>query len=507
MPAYQGGVGLAVGPDGQGVAFDAQSALEACLDPSLAPVGFGHVRCVIAMHDPDAVNGMLRTWFMERHGLLLHSDDITQLRNEYGENVAFYFAFLHFYTLALVPLAIVGVLCPIILGRAAYSYVYSAFLLAWAPVTIALWQGQSRRWAEAWGTRRVQSIDGDAERMATQLRPLYRPAGFRCHDDHDGIVPVFEPGWKRAIYSLFVTAPVVLGSAGVLMVLIWGLTISEVILGTYYTGPLASVVTLLPTAAYSLAIPMITQHYRKIAFQLTDRENIRTDSEFENAMTRKIFVFSALVSWLGLSVFGFLVVPFSDRLHDIVSATFHAIPLMGSVKIFSLSGRALEAAGGLSPAQLQSRLVALVVTGQVIDAFSELLMPLMIAYLDRWRQGGFAAMKDECPAASKDEIEKRYVARLRHELAKPPYIIYQDYAEMAVQFGYLTMFSSIWSWAPLICLINNWFEMRSDLLKITKTARRPVPARVEGIGAWASIFVLLGWAGSIMTPAFVSLYR
>ncbi|RKO95724.1 hypothetical protein CAUPRSCDRAFT_12579, partial [Caulochytrium protostelioides] len=185
MPAYQGGVGLAVGPDGQGVAFDAQSALEACLDPSLAPVGFCHVRCVIAMHDPDAVNGMLRTWFMERHGLLLHSDDITQLRNEYGENVAFYFAFLHFYTLALVPLAIVGVLCPIILGRAAYSYVYSAFLLAWAPVTIALWQGQSRRWAEAWGTRRVQSIDGDAERMATQLRPLYRPAGFRCHDDHD----------------------------------------------------------------------------------------------------------------------------------------------------------------------------------------------------------------------------------------------------------------------------------------------------------------------------------
>lgn len=55
---------------------------------------------------------------------------------------------------------------------------------------------------------------------------------------------------------------------------------------------------------------------------------------------------------------------------------------------------------------------------------------------------------------------------------------------MVTQFGYVALYSTIWPLAPLMALVNNWLELRSDAFKVTTHTRRPVPVRSDTIGPW-----------------------
>jgi hypothetical protein len=66
--------------------------------------------------------------------------------------------------------------------------------------------------------------------------------------------------------------------------------------------------------------------------------------------------------------------------------------------------------------------------------------------------------------------------------------IVTDYIELAIQFGFATLFSSAFPLAPLCAFLNNLFEIRLDAQKYTKYKMRTVPNRVTTIGIWAPIF-------------------
>ena len=61
---------------------------------------------------------------------------------------------------------------------------------------------------------------------------------------------------------------------------------------------------------------------------------------------------------------------------------------------------------------------------------------------------------------------------------------YEDYLEMLIQFGYVTLFSSAFPMAAVCALLNNIIEIRSDAFKLCVTFQRPFGERVENIGIW-----------------------
>jgi anoctamin-10 len=77
---------------------------------------------------------------------------------------------------------------------------------------------------------------------------------------------------------------------------------------------------------------------------------------------------------------------------------------------------------------------------------------------------------------------------------------------MVIQFGYLALFSPVWPLVPIGFLVNNWFELRSDFLKICIEHQRPSPVRTDGIGPWVHSLAFLNWLGSISTAAIVHLF-
>lgn len=66
-------------------------------------------------------------------------------------------------------------------------------------------------------------------------------------------------------------------------------------------------------------------------------------------------------------------------------------------------------------------------------------------------------------------------------------IIHGEHLDKVIQFGFITLFVVAFPLAPLLALLNNVYEMRSDAKKYLLHYRRPVPKRVKDIGYWTSI--------------------
>ena len=66
---------------------------------------------------------------------------------------------------------------------------------------------------------------------------------------------------------------------------------------------------------------------------------------------------------------------------------------------------------------------------------------------------------------------------LPQELKRPTADVGDDYLEMVVQYGYVTMFAAALPVAPLLALLNNIFEANVDLTKMLKCRRIPLHDR------------------------------
>lgn len=78
-----------------------------------------------------------------------------------------------------------------------------------------------------------------------------------------------------------------------------------------------------------------------------------------------------------------------------------------------------------------------------------------------------------------------------------------DYAELAVQFGYITLFVVAFPLAPFLALANNYVEFRSDAFKLLTQMRRPVPRGCEDIGSWQGVFTAISCIAVVTNSALV----
>ncbi|CAG8502519.1 6707_t:CDS:2, partial [Scutellospora calospora] len=159
----------------------------------------------------------------------------------------------------------------------------------------------------------------------------------------------------------------------------------------------------------------------------------------------------------------------------------------------------------VGPERLVTELKYFVLTAQILSMFTELILPYLIRF------GAFSMKRIQNNGATKDggrnEDESVFLKRVRKEVKLPVYEIYEDYAEMITQYGYVSLFSTVWPLTPLFALLNNWFELRSDAIKLCQHTRRPIPRRADSIGPWLDNLVILTWFSSITNPSLIYLYH
>ena len=100
----------------------------------------------------------------------------------------------------------------------------------------------------------------------------------------------------------------------------------------------------------------------------------------------------------------------------------------------------------------------------------------------------------------------RQVSQVEVEGSTPQYEgTFDDYLEMFIQFGYVTLFSSAYPLAGMCALLNNLIEVRSDAFKLCFIHQRPFPQQVHSIGSWQTAMEIMGVIGVVVNCALIGL--
>lgn len=180
------------------------------------------VESIFPLHD----HSFNKIWIKELTSkYLLEEDDLKQIRDRFGERVAFYFSFLQSYFLALTFPAIFGFSSWVLLGQ--YSPIYAIVNGLWCIVFIEYWKKQETDLAVQWGVRGVSKIQ--------RKRASFKPER-EIKDPVTGEVIKFYSPIKRLSRQLL-QVPFAIAAASILGGLIATCFAIEIFISEIYNGP------------------------------------------------------------------------------------------------------------------------------------------------------------------------------------------------------------------------------------------------------------------------------
>lgn len=264
----------------------------------------------------------------------------------------------------------------------------------------------------------------------------------------------------------------------------------------------------------SVQIQILNYFFGEIALQLNNQENHRTDTEYEDSLISKTFAFQFVNSFASLFYIGFIK-PFIPSIDPCVN-------------------------NGDCMLELQMTLSTIFLTRLALGNIMELGIPLIKAFADersrkaehaknlasqQQRASEFARKnqqsregielngvlgnnEEDIIAKQENENSKFELSEIERMFTLEEYHVmlgtFEDYAEMAIQFGYTTMFIAAFPLATVLSLVNNYVEIRVDGWKLCHLFRRPEPRSCEDIGTWYTILELVSISSIFINSALVA---
>ncbi|KAF2766446.1 DUF590-domain-containing protein [Teratosphaeria nubilosa] len=455
-----------------------------------------NVESVFALHDHMYNKEWIKKWSTQ---WLLTPQDLDEIRDRLGEKIAFYFAFTQSYFTFLLFPAGLGLVSWALLGH--FSALYAVAVSLWCVVFTEWWKHQEHDLSIRWGVRGVGTIESKRHEFKAAKETVDPVTG-----EKQQVFPATDRLQRQVLQIPFaIAAAFVLGS---LIATCFGI---EIFISEVYDGPLKSLLVFLPTVLLTTLMPVLSGFLTTAATRLTDYENYETHTQYERALTAKIFVLNFITSYLPIFLTAFVYVPFGSIIVpylDVFQLTVR--PFAENEK--QLKTPSTPAQFTINPARLRKQVIYFTVTAQIVNFGMEIVVP----YLKRQGFIKFKEMQSKraekaggitpSPGVDDPVDEKEFLARVRSEAELDVYNVYDDLREMVIQYGYLTLFSVIWPLVPVSFLINNWIELRADAVKICVEMQRPTPWRADTIGPWLDAITFLTWLGSLTTSALVYMF-
>ncbi|MEE6499535.1 hypothetical protein FKM82_003487 [Ascaphus truei] len=243
---------------------------------------WGIIVKIYPIHDKEQLNILKKRWYTK---LSLTSQPIDAIRAYFGEPVALYFCFLGYFTGSLIPMALLSFACAFFLDSLDKYIFFAVFNVIWSTFTMKLWKRCSSAKAYFWGTLHLKSY------FETSRAQYWGPL---TEHPITGRWEPYYPQWKQKLRILFVSAPSVcifLGLAvdGMVMFLYW----EKWTQGWYKrsTSKFTIIGLYLPSICHTLYMEILNAVYKRAAISLTEWENHRAESSFQNHLTIKVLVF------------------------------------------------------------------------------------------------------------------------------------------------------------------------------------------------------------------------
>ncbi|XP_008322112.1 anoctamin-10 isoform X1 [Cynoglossus semilaevis] len=389
------------------------------------------------LHEKEELKRLCFSWYKKVKFTFQPLDDI---RHYFGEGQAFYFGFLEYFTFALLPMALIGLPYYLFDWEDYDKYVvFAVFNLVWCTVILELWKRCSASLAYRWGTL-------SRKRAFEEPRPGFH--GILGFNPVTGREEPLYPTAKRHLRIYLVSLPFVLlclyMSLYVMMIYFrmegWALSIhSEE--PTFWT----EILLYIPSVIYAVVIEIMNLLYRYAAEFLTEWENHRLESSYQNHLVLKVLVFNFFNCFASLFYIAFIM-------HDM--------------------------------ALLRQSLATLLLTSQILNQFMEAFLPY---WLQRRRNKKMIHKLKRRRTLEDKELPLEEQVRL--EASMSTYLgTFDDYLEQFLLFGYVSLFSCVYPLAAVLVVLNNITEVYSDAFKMCRVFKRPFSDPAANIGVWQLAF-------------------
>ncbi|XP_029289429.1 anoctamin-10 [Cottoperca gobio] len=416
------------------------------------------------LHNPNKLKDLSEAWYSGNQLI----QPLDSVNGYFGSPVAFYFSFLDFYTWSLVPPAILGLSITYFSAEVRHEMdesvsdpsveadsgpvvgghmIQAVFSMLWSTVVMELWKRRSSSLSYRWGTMHL------ADRFA-EPRPGFH--GYLGVNPVTGRMEPLFPEWQRDLRIALVSVPVVglfLGLVVLGMLCFYWAEAQVQQLHTDWDSLLSQTFLYMPSVLHIVYTNVLSTVYKIVAKSLTEYENHREESAFENHLTAKVLVFT---------FFNYFAVLFH------IAFFKQDVPL------------------------LRKRLASLLVMSQLVNQVTEVVIPFLV---DRFISAPHRTESEDDPEEDK----------FRNQSTLPAFPgLFAEYIELLVQFGYLSLFSCVYPLTAVLLLINNLTEIRSDAYKICKLFRKPFSPPVANMGVWRIAFEVLSFV-SVVTNCWLLL--
>ncbi|KAG0037494.1 Anoctamin-7 [Podila clonocystis] len=430
-----------------------------------------------------------RTWLYHNWVRSGRTQPLEEIRFYYGEKIALYFAWIGHYTKWLIWAAIAGVLF-LIYGLAAGGFKYNGsdgnrnylaifdnaltlpyalFMSVWSALFVEYWKRKSNVLAYTWNTF-------DFERRE-RARPEFKPTSTRI-SPVTGRVELYYPRYKQLV-SIFMSVMVVVISIGIVVVSVGSLMIFSIAIKK--SPQFNSAVSTAITAVLNLVVIMLLGTvYARLAKILTDNENHRRLTQYEDALILKRFLFDFVNFYSAL----FYIAYIKRGLH------FTAFGLEFQDNCAADDGTPDDDTADGCMMDLTIQLAIVFVGKQFLNQFQELAIPQLQKY---WNRKNELAEKAKLVGKYKDKKNFIKPPQWAKDDILPTYNpqMFEEYRELVIQFGFCTLFVTAFPIAPIFALLNNVLEIRVDAYKLLTQHRRPIAQAAQDIGSWGYILALI----------------
>lgn len=397
------------------------------------------------LHSIERREELMDIW-IRQHYQWPWQQPLNRIRDYFGEKIGLYFCFLGHYTSWLLPISIVGLIVGIdmlaeMTTQPVTSPYFSAIVSFWCIFMLEFWKRKESTMAMEWGMTGFEEEERD--------RPEFEGKTIRSFVDGSPMT-YYPPESKRG--KLMQSQSVIFS----MIVLVVGAVAAVFFLKIFLTEDVNDQAvndmgSSIASIANAIQIQVMNWIYSEIAVWLTNRENHRTDTQYEDSLIAKLFAFQFVNSYASLYYIAFI--KNSTEGCDYSSCMDELCNALGIIFVTRL------------------------LTGNL----SETLGPYIKGYLRKREE-------------EKEAVMEAPMSRVEEEFNYEPYDemmgSLEDYAELSIQFGYVTLFVTAFPVAPLLAYISNYIEIRVDGYKILWNHRRPIPQGAEDIGTWQDIFYL-----------------
>lgn len=434
---------------------------------------------VFPLHHPPTAKAIIDE--LSVSSPLYDVDGISKLKNYFGEKVALYFAFLTHYTKALFTYGIAGVavaiLSQFVKSKAALLlFAYSIFATLWGASFISSWKGKNIEIVYMW-TSLIMGDSADESLMSLTKKEDLRNKFFGVEVSHritgEQII-VFPKRLKMVRY--FLSAIVVLASLYISSkVMMAALDFEDIMLlwlknkaHLYkWSSPFIMrglILKNLPIVVYLACLNLLDTMYNVVAKKLTDHENHKYQSDYENSLVFKLVLFQ----FLNMNA-AYLHVAFVRQDYIRLATSIRTVLLVELI----------------------------------IGNVKETIIPIFLARRKRKAVMAEALKKkrEENPELEESEcfVVPGDLDPISTQLDMEPYDgVFEDYFELVRQFSQITLFAAAFPLGAVLALLNNLIEVYTDTYKLVHMTRRSSPRRALNIGAWIRAFEFISIM-SVMT--------